>query len=206
LLKQIDLTLNASDRVGLQLSEWMAMGDWRLFFLHRDRIKKVTPADVQRVAAAYLKPSNRTVGLFVPTPKPDRSEMPPAPDVPAMLKDYKGDTQISAGEAFDPSPENIESRTKRPTTPAGLKLALLSKKTRGGNVLAFLTLRFGDEKTSNQSIVADLAGRMLLRGTTNTRQQIQDEFISARVGVFGGAGSANVSIETTQRICPPSCS
>ena len=29
-----------------QLSEWAAQGDWRLFFLHRDRIEKVTPADV----------------------------------------------------------------------------------------------------------------------------------------------------------------
>ena len=30
------------------------MGDWRLYFLHRDRVEKVTPADVQRVAAKYL--------------------------------------------------------------------------------------------------------------------------------------------------------
>jgi zinc protease len=202
LLKQIDLTLNASDRVGLELSEWVAMGDWRLFFLHRDRIRTVTPADVQRVASAYLKASNRTIGLFIPTPKPDRSEIPPAPDVSSMLKDYKGDTQVSAGEAFDPSPENIESRAKRLTTPGGLKLALLSKKTRGGNVVAVLTLRFGDEKNlMHQSIVADLAGRMLLRGTTkHTRQQIQDEFDKrkARVSVSGGAGTANASIETTR--------
>ena len=42
-------------------------------FLHRDRVDKVTPADVQRVAAAYLKPSNRTVGAFIPTENPDRS-------------------------------------------------------------------------------------------------------------------------------------
>jgi zinc protease len=200
LLKQIDLTLNTSDRFGLQLSEWMAMGDWRLFFLHRDRIKKVTSEEVRRAAADYLKPSNRTIGMFVPTPKPDRSEIPPAPNVEAMLKDYKGDTQISAGEAFDPSHENIESRTKRSTTPSGLKMALLPKKTRGGTVVAFLTLRFGDEKTLiNQSIPADLTGPMLLRGTTqHTRQQVQDEFdkLKARVFVSGGATAANVSIET----------
>ena len=58
LLKQIDLTLNDASRVGLGLSEWMAMGDWRLFFLNRDRIKKITPNDVLRVASVYLKASN----------------------------------------------------------------------------------------------------------------------------------------------------
>ena len=67
ILKGIDLLLNNSAQVGLQISEWQAAGDWRLLFVHRDRIEKVTPADVQRVAAAYLKPSNATVGLFYPT-------------------------------------------------------------------------------------------------------------------------------------------
>ena len=104
LLKNIELTLNSADRVGLQMSEWIGAGDWRLFFLNRDRIRKVTPEDVQRVAAAYLKPSNRTVGEFIPTAKPDRAEIPAPPDVAALLKDYKGDAAIAAGEAFDPSP------------------------------------------------------------------------------------------------------
>ena len=115
LLKEIDLTLNSADRVGLQMSEWIGAGDWRLFFLDRDRIKKATVEDVRRVAAAYLKPSNRTVGLFLPTAKPDRAEIPSTPDVAALLKDYKGEAPVAAGEAFDPSPANIESRTTRST-------------------------------------------------------------------------------------------
>jgi zinc protease len=41
LLKDIDLTLNSSDRVGVELSEWIAMGDCSL--LHRDRGKNVSP-------------------------------------------------------------------------------------------------------------------------------------------------------------------
>ncbi|HEX7545675.1 MAG TPA: pitrilysin family protein, partial [Gemmatimonadaceae bacterium] len=54
LLKETDLLLNNSANVGLALTEMAAAGDWRLIYVHRDRIKKVTPADVQRVAAAYL--------------------------------------------------------------------------------------------------------------------------------------------------------
>lgn len=205
LVKQLELSLNDSARVGLSLSEWIGMGDWRLLFLYRDRLKKVTVPDVQRVAAAYLKTSNRTVGLFIPTAKPDRSEIPATPDVLAMLKDYKGGEKIAVGEAFDPSPANIDSRTARPDV-AGLKLALLPKKTRGGTVTAMLNLRFGDEKSLfNRSAAGDLAGSMLMRGTTkHTRQQLKDEFdrLKARVNVGGSATSATASIETTRENLP----
>src|SRR5581483_6270588 len=206
LLKQIELNLNASDRVGVELSEWLGMGDWRLLFLNRDRLRKVTPEDVQQVAARYLKQSNRTLGLFIPTAKPDRAEIPPTPDVLALVKDYKGDAAIAAGEAFDPSPANIDARTVRNATPGGIKLALLPKKTRGNVVVANLTLRFGSEKSlMNRASAAQMAGRMLMRGTTrHTRQQIQDEFdrLKARVSVSGGTTSANASIETTRENLP----
>jgi zinc protease len=206
LLKNIDLTLTQSDNVGLEMSEWMAMGDWRLFFLHRDRLKKVTPADVQRVAAAYFKPSNRTLAMFVPTEKPDRAEIPASPDAAALVKDYKGEAAVAAGEAFDPSPANIESRTTRVELPGGLELAVLPKKTRGNAVVATMTLRFGNEKSlMNRGTAGALAGAMLMRGTTkHTRQQIQDELdkLKARAFVFGGPTSANVSIETTRENLP----
>ncbi|HEX8184292.1 MAG TPA: pitrilysin family protein [Blastocatellia bacterium] len=206
LLKNIDLALTQSEEVGLEMSEWMAMGDWRLFFIHRDRLKKVTAADVARVAAAYFKPSNRTLGMFIPTDKPDRAEIPATPDVATLVKDYKGEATVAAGEAFDPSPVNIESRTTRVEMPGGLKLALLPKKTRGNTVVATMNLRFGNEKSlMNRGTAGVLAGAMLMRGTTkHTRQQIQDELdkLKARAFVFGDPTSANVSIETTRENFP----
>jgi zinc protease len=205
-LKQIELELNSSNRVGLQLSEWIGMGDWRLLFLHRDRLRKTTVADVQRVAAKYFKASNRTVGLFVPTPNPDRVDIPAVPDVAALVKDYKGDAVVSAGEAFDPSPANVDARTSWSSLPGGLKLALLPKKTRGGTVVAILTIRFGDEKSlANRTVAGPLAAAMLIRGTTkHTRQQIQDELdrLKARVNVNGGSASATANIETTRENLP----
>ncbi|HVT03406.1 MAG TPA: pitrilysin family protein [Thermoanaerobaculia bacterium] len=206
ILKNVDLVLNQSDRLGLAMSESIAAGDWRLFFLDRDRVRKVTAADVQRVAGAYLKPSNRTVGLFIPTSKPERSEIPPTPDVMAMVKDYKGEAVMAQGETFDPSPANIEARTTRSKLPSGLKIALLPKKTRGGTVVANMTLRYGDEKSlMNRSTAADLAASMLTRGTSkHTRQQIKDEFdrLKARVNVSGGPTQVNVSIETVRENLP----
>ena len=206
LLKNIDLTLNSAERVGLELSEWMAQGDWRLYFLYRDRLKKVTPADVQRVATAYLKPTNRTVGQFIPTEKTDRAEIPETPDISALVKDYKGTAVVAEGEVFDPSPSNIESRTIKADVPVGLKLALLPKKTRGNTVVAAMTFRFGDEKSlMNRGGTGQFTGEMLMRGTTkHTRQQIQDDLdkLKARVSVFAGPNNAVVSIETTRENFP----
>ncbi len=205
-LKQIDLLLNSSDRVGLELSEWMAAGDWRLLFIHRDRLKKVTTEDVQRVATAYLKPANRTMGVFVPTPKPERAEIPATPDIEALVKDYKGNAVIAAGEVFDPSTTNIEARTNRATSSGGIKTAFLTKKTRGNVVIASLTLRFGDEKSlMNRTTAGSFAGDLLMRGTAkHTRQQLQDEFdkLKARVRVGGSPAGATASIETTRENLP----
>jgi len=39
LLKSLELELNSSERVGLDLSEWQSIGDWRLIFIYRDRLK-----------------------------------------------------------------------------------------------------------------------------------------------------------------------
>ncbi len=206
LLKDIDLTLNNSARVGIELSEWVGMGDWRLFFLHRDEIRKATLEDVQRVAAEYLKPSNRTVGAFYPTPKPDRAEIPATPDVEAELAGYKGDAAIAAGEAFDPSPANIEKRTTRKSLAGGAELALLPKKTRGETVYLSGVLRFGTAGTlEGLDTAGSFASDMLLRGSKkHTRQEIQDLFdrMKARVSIGGGPTQATFGIETTRANLP----
>ena len=140
------------------MSEWVSKGDWRLLFLNRDRLRKVTPEDVQRVANAYLKSSNATVGEFIPDPKPDRSEIPARADVAAMLKDYKGDAAMAVGEAFDPSPANIESLVKRATLPSGMKVSLLSKQTRGNTVSATIRLHHGTREPPERTGLGGLAG------------------------------------------------
>ncbi|MFD1139981.1 M16 family metallopeptidase [Larkinella insperata] len=206
LLKDIELLFKNTDRVGLQLSEWMAAGDWRLVFLYRDAIRKVRPDDVLRVAQAYFKPSNRTVGLFIPEQKPDRAEIPDAPDVMALVKDYKGEEAVAAGEAFDVSPANIDARTKRGKEANGLKWALLPKSTRGNSVNAQIQLRYGDAKSlTNKATVASLTASMLERGTkTRSYQQIKDELdkLKARVYVYGYGQSASVQIETSKDNLP----
>jgi len=204
LLTQIDLTLNNSERVGLGVSEWASMGDWRMQFLHRDRLKTVTSADVQRVAKAYLKRDNRTVGYFIPTPKPDRADVALVSDseIVAVTRDYKGNATLAEGEVFDPSTTNVEKRTVRSALPNGFKLALLTKQTRGNTVNAVINLRFGDEKSlTNRTTAAQMMGSLLDKGTmTKTRQQIADGFDKLKARVFIGSSGNNISvnIETTR--------
>lgn len=198
----IDQTLNSSDRLGLQLSEWIGAGDWRLFFLNRDRLKLVTSDDVVRVAKTYLKSDNRTVGLFIPTEKPDRVEIPATPDVATLLKDYKGKEVVAAGEAFDPSPANIDSRSIFPAENGGLKMTLVPKKTRGNTVFVTLTLHLGNEKAlMNKATIGSMTAQMLDKGTKKrNRQQIADELarLKAQGGIGGGPTQVGMSFQTTR--------
>ncbi len=206
ILKNIEQEMNDSQAVALDLSEYASQGDWRLIFLARDRIKAVTEADVLRVAKEYLKESNRTLASFIPTKSPDRAEIPATPDITATLKDFKGSAVVAAGEVFDTSTTNIESRVVRSTLPDGMKMSLLSRKTRGGTVVASVTVRYGNEKSLfGKSATATITGGLLMRGTENkSRQQIQDEMdrLKATVNVSGSPFSATASVETIEANLP----
>jgi zinc protease len=202
LLKGLDEEMADSQAVALDLSEYASQGDWRLLFIMRDHIKKVTPEDVIRVGKAYLKESNRTLAVFIPTKTPDRAEIPASPAIAAVFKDFKGTETISQGEVFDPTPAHIEARVVRDKLPGGMKLVLLPKKTRGGVVLASITVRFGDETSlMGKSAAAQMAGSLLMRGTkSKSRQQIQDEMdkLKTSLSVGGSATSATASIQTVE--------
>ncbi len=194
LLRAAENRMTDSQALGLSLSEWSAMGDWRLMFLNRDRIAKVTPDDVVRVARAYLKESNRTVGEFIPTAQPDRATIPATADFESLFRDYKSTVTVSQGESFDPTPANIESRITRSRLPNGMRVAMLSRKTRGGTVEVVVELHFGDAQSlAGETAVAQIAGALLMRGTKNkSRQQLQDDMdrLNARIMVSGGGGDA----------------
>ncbi|MEP7182497.1 MAG: pitrilysin family protein [Betaproteobacteria bacterium] len=201
-LKHWDETFADVNRLGLQLTEAIAAGDWRLFFLQRDRWRAVTVADVQRVAETWLKPSNRTLGEFIPDPNPDRAPVAPTVDVAALVKDYRGDPAMSAGESLDPTPANLEARTIRFTLGNGMKIVLLPKRTRGSTVRFALHLHQGDEKSLfGQAPRGTLAAAMLPRGTlTKSRQEIEDALDQARAKLsVGGGETATVAGGQTVR-------
>ncbi len=201
-----ELQMTDSGRIGIALTNWGAMGDWRLFFLHRDRVAKVTPADVSRVARQYLQRSNRTVGLFIPSVKSQRADIPATPDVAELVKDYKGGKSIAAGEMFDPTVANIEKRVKRTELSGGLKVALLPRKSRGEAVVAELVLHYGNEGSlKGHTSATQFLAPMMMRGTTkHSRQEIEDQLLKlkARLTPGGLLGDLTFSIETKRENLP----
>ncbi len=194
------------ESVGVQLSDAIAHGDWRLYFLRRDQVKALTLADVQRVALAYLRRDNRTVGVYLPTEQPQRAPTPARVDVAALVKDYRGDTAARQAEAFDATPANLDARTQSSQLASGLRVALLPKGTRGGAVQARLRLHYGDERSlKGLETVAAFAGALLDKGGAGlTRQQVSDGFdaLRAEVGFNADDQSLSVGITTTRDNLP----
>ncbi len=176
LLKHRELKAADSGGLAVELSEWAAQGDWRLYFLYRDRLEKVTAEDVTRAASAYLRRNNRTVGMYLPVKTPERVSVPATPSLAEMIGDYKGREDIATGEAFDVDPLKIEARTERFSLPTGLKAAFLPKKTRGEAVTMRLTLRYGSEESlQDKAKAAELLPKLMARGTkTLSRQELTD--------------------------------
>ncbi|MEM9413076.1 MAG: insulinase family protein, partial [Planctomycetota bacterium] len=200
LKKRRELEFANSERIAISLSEWRAYGDWRLYFLHRDRLEKVTPEDVLRVAKRYLLQSNRTIGLFEPTESPLRAETPTKPDLKSALAGYKGRAKMSEGEVFEPTPENIDQRTIRGELQSGVKFALLPKKTRGNVVNLTGELNYGNEDNLKGLVSASqLLPSLLSRGTKNSSfQEFKDKLdeLSATLNFGGSLGSVTFNIQT----------
>lgn len=206
LLKYMEDVMSKTTDLAIQLTEHIGAGDWRLWFLSRDRIENLTVADLEAVAKKYYKKSNRTVGAFIPDPAPDRVVVAETPDINSLLNGYKGKEVEAQKAAFENTIENFKKHTEYGTLPNGAKYALLEKPTKGDKIDASIVMRFGDEKSlSNKNEIASLLAEMLSTGTTNkTKEQIYDELdrIKTSISFNGGAGTLLININTDKKNLP----
>ena len=174
-------TLSDPEQFAVGLSEYIALGDWRLFFADREMVRDVKPADVDRAAKTYFVRDNRVVGLYIPTDETKRAEITAAPGVDEVLSRYTFSEKGSEAEAFDVSQENIDKRTTLVDI-GDVKAALLPKKTRGETVVVQMQFNNGNNETSVNAAIPMLAVAMLSRGTdTMTRDQIDDKFTALKM-------------------------
>lgn len=181
-LNTVERSLNNPQAVGVALSEPIALGDWRMYFVSRERVRNMTAAQIAASAGRYYLRSNRTTGTFIPEQAPVRAELPAAPAVAEVLKDFKPTVSTLVSENFDPSQANIMKRTTV-TTAGGVKLALLPKKNRGETVTVDLRQHFGDEKSLfGKGTTQALTQMMLMRGSTRyTRAELADAFDKLKI-------------------------
>jgi zinc protease len=179
---EIERSLNDPQQVGVALSEVIALGDWRLFFVGRDRVATISAEQVAAAAGRYFRRDNRVSGSFVPDENPQRAAIPPAPSVESLLKDFKPQASTLTAEDFEPSQANIMKRTTL-VTAGGVKLALLPKKNRGQTVTVDLSQHFGDERNLfGKGAVPGLTAAMLTRGTSRyNRVQLADAFEKLKI-------------------------
>lgn len=179
------------------LSEYIALGDWRLFFKDRDQLDQIRPEQVDTAAGKYLVRDNRVLGTFIPEDSPQRAVIGPAPSAAELLAKFKPRQKGDAGEVFKATHDNINERSRLASF-GDLKIALLPKKNRGQTVNVAVGFRWGDEQSlSNREMAGTLAIAMLARGTSQlSRQQIADEF--TRLKISGGL----THFETTRAHLP----
>ncbi len=205
-LKQLELSFADSQQIAVELSEFAALGDWRSIFAYRDRVAKVTVADVARVAKTYFKASNRTSGRFLPTKEADRAPLTDTPDIAAVVSGIEDRPVKDPGEAFLATLENIEARTVRGVLPSGIKSAVLAKKTRGAKVELRFNMHWGDEKSlQGKAVIAELCASLMQRGTKKrSYEDLRDEenLLKSQISIGGGASGFGLRIETLRDKLP----
>ena len=187
--RNAEMLQSNSQAMSMALSSASSHGDWRLLFIQRDRVAATTAADVNRVAKTYFDKSNRTVGLYIPAKDAQRVAVANAPPIEAVVKGYKGGAVETAGEAFDPSPANLDARL-RLIEDTGFKAGLLAKKNRGETVSLALTIHYGNEDSlKGQTTAAGmLPGLMLAATKKHDRQALREEFDALGIRISSGGG------------------
>jgi zinc protease len=207
LKKQVSDLQNNTLAYSIGLAEIIGAGDWRLFYIYRDRLDKLTLADVQAALNKYYRTSNRTVGVFVPDKSADRVVVPDRPDVAALVKGYKGRTVAAETGTFEATIPNIKKNTEYGATSAGLHYALLKKPSKGDKIYADFIFKIGDEQSlTGKNVLPDLTAGMLKAGTTTrTKKDINDQLdklkSSIRISAGPGGSSVTVNVVTDKENC-----
>jgi zinc protease len=151
---------------------WLAANDLNFSERYLAAVKRVTPADLQRVAREYLTAQNRTLYALLPTGASPK--------------------QTEAGS------ESADEPIQKFELPNGLRL--LVKESHRLPFVQFRSLFKGGvlAETAGTNGITQLTGKMLLKGTkTRTAEEIAREIesVGGSLDSFGGNNSFGVSAE-----------
>jgi len=178
LLKQIENIKNNTIGYAINLTEIVGAGSYKLGFLYRDDVEKLTVADIQRVAEKYFRTNNRTVGIFIPSKDEVRVKNVEYTDeqIASLTKDYKGKALEKEAAPFEASIKNLKANLTEGKLSNGMKYGVIKKDIKGGKVLGSFRFPVSNAKDlSGKSDVGSLMAQVLKTGTkTHSKEQIQD--------------------------------
>ncbi len=194
--KQVSDFQNNTLNFCIGLAEVIGAGDWRLFYIYKERLEKLTLADVQAALHKYYLPSNRTWGVFIPDKGADTQRVVVAerPDINALVKNYKGKATVARTETFEVSIPNIKKHIVSGTLANGMKYELLKKPAKGDKIYANFVFKVGDENSlTGKNIIPDLTARMLKNGTTTkSKKDINDLLDKIKTSLYISGGGAGI--------------
>jgi zinc protease len=192
-----------------QMSEALAAADWNWYFDFPEAVRRVTPADVQRVARQYIRPSRMTAGWFVPTGEGAADDFKvagqgalksPALHHPRGAQDREAPSGgAPAGRA---AASSFAARTLREELPGGA--AVLALENHADPTVAVLA-RVGAGSAfgpADNRLLADVTARMLRRGTKKRdalRFASDVESLGAELDVSASAFTVDVEARALSR-------
>ena len=198
LLKQIDDTKNNTIGFAISLTEIVGAGDYKLAFLYRDNVEKLTVADLNRVAEKYFKANNRTIGLFIPSANEIRVKPAEyrADQIAALTGNYKGKALEKEAAPFEASITNLKKNLTEGVLSNGMKYGLINKEVKGDKVLATFKLPVGNEKDlAGKNEIGLMTAELLKAGTkTKTKEQIQDRLDQLKSSINASFSGQNLVI------------
>ncbi len=202
IIKQIESVKNNTISYAINLTEIIGAGDYRLGYLYRDAVEKLTKEDIQRVAEKYFRANNRTVGIFIPSKDEVRIKPIEYTDeqLLALTKDYKGKALEKEAAPFEASIKNLKQNFVEGKLTNGIKYGLIKKEIKGGKVQASFKFPVSNEKDlTGKSDIAGILAQLLKTGTkTQTKEQIQDKLdqLKSSINFNFSTQTLSVSVNT----------
>ncbi|MBQ0147852.1 MAG: insulinase family protein [Flavobacteriaceae bacterium] len=188
LIKQLENVNNNTIYQAIELTEIIGSGDYRLNFIYRDNVEKVTLADVKRVAEKYFRENNRTVGVFIPTK--DEIRVKPTEvttqEIKNLVSNYKGREAEKEAKGFEASIKNLKANFTEGKISNGLKFGIIDKEIKGEKVNISMSLPVSNEKElAYKQEIGDLTAQLFLSGTKSmTKEDIKDKLDELKSSVY----------------------
>ncbi|HYX39734.1 MAG TPA: pitrilysin family protein, partial [Oligoflexus sp.] len=181
-----------SNETAVNLSEWAAMGDWRLFFANRDSVKNLTLNAVGQ-ARRFLQASNRTLGYFLPTDQPARVSIATHTGLTERLQNYEAVRSLPQGERFAATWPEIIARTETFQLSNGLKVAILPKQSRGAPVSMVLNVSLRhDPSLRQQKVALRWLPELMVLGTEKLDNAAFDDALAGHQAYIQGQSEWNL--------------